>query len=170
MKTEYFVWYNDGSIISKNSLEEAMELSYFEYIIKLNPIKESSKGYIQYKYDFFDKNGQKTKIKINNFELLDIIESDYNSYDKELIFYDIIRSEIFRVKKNGGFHFMFSECIINFLKKINELGSFEVYKILKKNEGLEKEIQDIRKILNEKNDLIEDLKKQIDNLNNPLNE
>jgi len=86
METIYYAWFKDGSSITKESLEEAIKLFYFDYIIKSIPIKKSSKGYIQYKYDFFDKNGNLTKVKVNNFELIDIMESEYNPYDKELTF------------------------------------------------------------------------------------
>jgi vacuolar-type H+-ATPase subunit I/STV1 len=164
METIYYAWFKDGSSITKESLEEAIKLFYFDYIIKSIPIKKSSKGYIQYKYDFFDKNGNLTKVKVNNFELIDIMESEYNPYDKELTFYDTNRGELFKLKVNGSLEYVFSNWIIGFLNKINDLGSFEVYKIHQENERLKKVIEGLKKKIDEKNSLIEDLENQIENL------
>ncbi|MCH6198566.1 hypothetical protein MMU07_03170 [Aquiflexum sp. LQ15W] len=164
MEIIYSAWFKDGSVINKDSLEEAIKLSYFDFIIKSTPLKKCQKGYIQCRYDFFDKNGNSTKVKINNFELIDIIEGDYNSFDKELIFYDTNRNELFKTSINGGFPSVFQRHIMEFLKKVNELGSFDVYKILQENERLKKEIEKFENMITQKNSLLEDLENQIENL------
>jgi hypothetical protein len=167
METIYTAWFKDGSTITKDSLDEAIKLSYFEYIIKSTPIKTCSKGYIQCKYDFFDKNGNSTKVKVNNFELIDITESSYNSYDKTIILFDTHRAEFFKININGGINSVFTKWVVGLLNNINDLGSFEVYQILEENEKLKKEIENVRKLVSEKNGIIIDLEKQIKDLKDP---
>jgi len=160
METQFIVWFNNGTTIKKTSLEEALKISHFNYIIKAIPLKKCNRGFIMNQYEFFDENGNSTKIRVNNFELIDIIEYDFNSFNKELVFYDTKRDVFFKKRVNGIINHVFSNYIIDFLNKVNELGSFEVLNIIEENEALKKEVQTIRKLLNEKEALIKEMKKQ----------
>jgi hypothetical protein len=161
METEFIVWFNNGTTIKKPNFEEATAISHFNYIIKAIPLKICSKGYIKCRYEFFDENGSSTKIRVENFELIDIVEDDYNSYNKDLIFYDTKRHITYKKRINGTLSNIFSKHILDFLIKVNDLGSFEIINLIEANESLKKEVKAIKKLLLEKETTIEELKDKI---------
>lgn len=155
---KYFIFYNDGTPIEKDSISSVKILKDYKFIIKREPLDD-----YDYRWMVIDENEKEITIRDRNFECVDIrhktLSSGYNNYFCSIVDLNKKTSHDLELKntRNGmGIDFVRNE-LLPTLNILNELGNWECFEIKRKNEELLIEINSL-------NTVILELKKKLSDL------
>jgi hypothetical protein len=162
----YHAIFENGTVISKNTFEEAKAIPYANYVVKAVNLAASGSRYSRYKYEIMDSIGNPINLNIGDFELIDIGNTitGWNYDYLELTFFDKKNSVPFTIRSDGGFIGNFYTAVVNFMKMLNELGSYKAYQNKLRIEELENQLESSKKQIESKNNEIKELREELRNL------
>lgn len=161
METIYHVLFTNGTKVQKTTFEDADKVPYSNYIIREGNTNKGNPNLVE--YSILDKDGSPYNLKIGNFELIDISpELTYHGARyHDLTFFEILNNKPFSIESRGYFINNFYEAIVNFMNRLNELGSYEAFQNLEKIQNQEKDIASLYDRLSKKDERIKELEEEI---------
>lgn len=148
-ESRYYLFFKDGSSISKMTLKEALSIPYKEYIVKEERSPAYSDKYPSYSHTVLDSEGKELRLRFGDWELIDIPydNTSFNVYNKTLTYYNHKNEQTYKRLYKGAFNYYFFKEVIGFMKRISSEGGWQIYeyenKIEKLNDDLKKANEEI---------------------------
>lgn len=160
----YYAIFKNDSFIRKESLDEAIKVPFCEYVLECELAWDNTtqygNRYTGYRYKIYDSSGNIAKIRIGDFEIIDIsvdsISKDRTTFRNIFVFDHKNQTAHSFVSQHHLFDTFFRG-VISFLEGLNSVGSWEAYENKKKLELLKYELES-------KSQAILELKKTISHL------
>jgi len=149
-ETTYAAIFKDGKFVEKATLKEVVKLekAYFYLRIDFHHKHTTSYGNTYYFYWFkiIDSNGEYCHFSYNNYDVIEIGFERGSYIDNGMIFkiFDKRTEDVIDFSTKGSGLKVFETEVFPFMKKLDELGSWESYKLYEKSLEDQKKIEELK--------------------------